>query len=327
MVDGVHSRRGTATRWIRHGCGLKQSAAKNASASLVALGLLEKRRRSDAKKGNLSTQYEIRWAALRAYFVEKSGTKMSSLGRHTAKGSTEPLQTGPSEPPLAATWLSPWPRHGQEQYLDYYSAGKSRLAAMSAFDGVLLNESKNSKADYSFASAKITEGSESNFDTVSLSEANNRKADYSLASAKPADVRSCPQARKPTSKPADPDSEQVHEVSVENLSVESQEQPPASLPDPARLARAKLWTAYELQMVRDRGSVYMEGDTPPANFEWNCELAAVGHTAAEVIACLDSKFAKKRYRPGGRFGPSSWNWFYTVIRERFSATERGHLPE
>ena len=70
-------------------------------------------------------------------------------------------------------------------------------------------------------------------------------------------------------------------------------------------------------MVRDCGSVYMEGDTPPTNFESNCELAAVGYTAAEVIACLDSKFAKKRYRPGGRFGPSSWNWFYTVIRERF----------
>jgi hypothetical protein len=169
MVDGVHSRRGTATRWIRHGCGLKQSAAKNASASLVALGLLEKRRRSNAKKGNLSTQYEIRWAALRAYFIEKSGTKMSSLGRHTAKGCTEPLQTGPSEPPLAATWLSPWPPHGQEQYLDYYSAGKSRLAGRSAFDGVLLNESKNSKADYSFASAKTAEGSESTFDEQSQS--------------------------------------------------------------------------------------------------------------------------------------------------------------
>ena len=68
MVDGVHSRRGTAMRWIRHGCSLKQSAAKNASASLVALGLLVKRRRSDAKKGNLSTQYEIRWAALTSVF-------------------------------------------------------------------------------------------------------------------------------------------------------------------------------------------------------------------------------------------------------------------
>jgi hypothetical protein len=33
------------------------------------------------------------------------------------------------------------------------------------------------------------------------------------------------------------------------------------------------------------------------------------------------------YRPRGRFGPSSWNSFYTVLRERFSASERGHLPE
>jgi len=92
-------------------------------------------------------------------------------------------------------------------------------------------------------------------------------------------------------------------------------------------ACAKPWTAYEPQIVRDCGSVYMEGDTPPANFESNCELAAVGYTAPEVIQCLDSKFAKKRYRPGGKSGPSSWNWFYTVIREHFSATERGHLPE
>jgi hypothetical protein len=164
---------------------------------------------------------------------------------------------------------------------------------------VLLNESK-SKADYSFAWAKPAEGSEH--------------------------VRSL-QARKPTSKPADPDSEQVHEVSAENLSVENQEQPPASLPDPARLGGAKQWTAYELQMVRDCGSAYMEGDPPPANFASNCELAAVGHTAADVIAYLDSKFAKRKYRPGGSFGPRSWNWFYSVIRERFSATERGHLPE
>src|ERR1700733_6994752 len=67
-----------------------------------------------------------------------------------------------------------------------------------------LNESKSSKADYSFASAKTAEGSEHG---KSLS------------------------ARKPTSKPADPDSEQVHEASAEKLSVESQEQPPA-IPDP-----------------------------------------------------------------------------------------------
>jgi hypothetical protein len=45
-------------------------------------------------------------------------------------------------------------------------------------------------------------------------------------------------------------------------------------------------------------------------------LAAVGCTAAEVIACLESKLAKRKYRPGGRHGPRVWNWFYTVIQER-----------
>jgi hypothetical protein len=164
---------------------------------------------------------------------------------------------------------------------------------------------------------------------VPLSEA-NYKADYSFASAKTAEGSEHGKslsARKPMSKPADPESEQVHEVSAEELSVESQEQLPASMPDPERFGRAKPWTAYELQMVRDCGLVYMEGDTPPANFESNCELAAVGYTAAEVIAYLDSKFAKRKYRPGGKSGPASWNWFYTVLRERFSASGRGHLPE
>jgi len=71
----------------------------------------------------------------------------------------------------------------------------------------------------------------------------------------------------------------------------------------------------------------MEGDSPPDEFASNCELAADGHTAAEVIAHLKSKFIHKRYRPGGKAGPSSWNWFYTIIRDRFSASERAHLPE
>jgi len=108
---------------------------------------------------------------------------------------------------------------------------------MSAFDKGPLSEA-NYKADYSFASAKTAEGSEH---VKSLS------------------------ARKPMSKPADPESEQVHAVSAEKLSVESQEQPPA-MPDPERFRRAKPWTAYELQMVRDCGSVYLEGDSPgPSN--------------------------------------------------------------
>jgi hypothetical protein len=63
IVHGVYSRRETSVHWVRHGCGLKQSAAKDALASLVAIGVLEKRKRSDAKKGNLSSQYAIRWAA------------------------------------------------------------------------------------------------------------------------------------------------------------------------------------------------------------------------------------------------------------------------
>lgn len=123
MVDGVYVKHCDSIRWIRLGCGLKQSAAKEATASLVAMGFLEKQKRSDVKKGNLPTQYEIRWPALHSYFVDKSATKVPPLGRHTAKGSSEHLQTGPAENPLAATRLSPWPPHGQEQCLNLNSAG------------------------------------------------------------------------------------------------------------------------------------------------------------------------------------------------------------
>jgi len=140
----------------------------------------------------------------------------------------------------------------------------------------------------------------------------------------------CPQVPNPTSRPSDPDKGQVHNALVEKLSIESQEQSPTPDPPPVEApiaARSTPWTAGERQAVYARGSAYMENDTPPDNFASNCELAAVGHSAAEVIECLDSRFAKNRYRPGGRYGPRVWNWFYTVIRERFSATERGHLPE
>jgi len=141
-----------------------------------------------------------------------------------------------------------------------------------------------------------------------------------------------PASSKTNFKTANSDSEQVQEVVVENLSLESPEHLPVPVPYPPaveapRPARAKPWTADERQTVRDCGSAYMEDDTPPDNFPSNCELAAGGHSAAEVIECLDRRFAKKRYRPGGRYGPRMWNWFYTVIREHFSATERGHLPE
>ena len=90
---------------------------------------------------------------------------------------------------------------------------------------------------------------------------------------------------------------------MERLSAESPEHIPVPVPDPPavealRPARAKPWTADELRAVRDCGSAYMEGDTPPDNFPSNCELAADGRTAAEVIAYLESKFAQKRYRRG-----------------------------
>src|SRR6202167_221546 len=47
IVEGVYRRQGTAVQWVRMGCGLKHSAAVQATASLVDMGLLEKRRRSD----------------------------------------------------------------------------------------------------------------------------------------------------------------------------------------------------------------------------------------------------------------------------------------
>jgi hypothetical protein len=89
---------------------------------------------------------------------------------------------------------------------------------------------------------------------------------------------------------------------------------------------AKPWTQRELKMIRDHSLAYMENDTPPYNFAGNCELAADGHSAKEVIAYFDSKYAKKKYRPGGTAGPRSWTWFYSVIAREFGR-ERGHLPE
>jgi DNA-binding MarR family transcriptional regulator len=127
MVSGVYGKDGDSIHWIRLGCGLKQSTVKEAVVSLVAMGFLEKQKRSDTKRGNLPTQYAIRWEALRSYFVDKSATKICPLGRHTAKESSEPVQIGHSNTPLAATRLSPWPSPGQEQYLDSNSAWKPGL--------------------------------------------------------------------------------------------------------------------------------------------------------------------------------------------------------
>ena len=214
IVEGVYRKQGAAVQWIRMGCGLKHSAAVQATASLVEMGLLEKRKRGDAKRGNLPTQYEIRWDVLHSYLIEKSDTYRPHLIRSAEKGSSKALPTALSETPLSAPRTSPCPPDGQEQYLDINSAMEPTLAARSAFDNVPLCEA-NYKADYSFASAKTAEGSEH---------------DESLS------------ARKAKSKPADPDSALVYEVSAEKLSVESQEQPPA-IPDPERFGRAKPWTA------------------------------------------------------------------------------------
>ena len=305
IVEGVYRKQGAAVQWIRMGCGLKHSAAVQATASLVEMGLLEKRKRGDAKRGNLPTQYEIRWDALHSYLIEKSNMSLPPLIRSAEKGSFKPLPTDLSEAPLSAQRTSPCPPGGQEQYLDNNSAGKPILVSMVGFDRRPLNESNTSKADYSFASAKNAEGSEHH--------------------------RWLPQARNLNPIPAHSDMGQVHGVLVET-SVENQAQSATSISGPLPVeapiaAQSRPWTACELQAVYACGSAYMEDDTPPDNFASNCELAAVGHSAAEVIECLNWRFAKKRYRPGGRYGPRVWNWFYTVIRESFSATERGHLPE
>ena len=239
IVEGVYRKQGAAVQWIRMGCGLKHSAAVQATASLVEMGLLEKRKRGDAKRGNLPTQYEIRWNALQSYLIEKSDIGRPPLIRSTEKGSSKPLSTGLSEAPLSAQRTSRCPPGGQEQYLDNNGAMEPTLAA-----NVPLRE-ENYKADYSFASAKPAEVSESAFVNVSLSEANKRKADYSFASAKTAEGSEHDEslsARKAKSKPADPDSALVYEVSAEKLSVESQEQPPA-IPEPESFGRAKPWTA------------------------------------------------------------------------------------
>jgi hypothetical protein len=81
----------------------------------------------------------------------------------------------------------------------------------------------------------------------------------------------------------------------------------------------KQWTENELAMVRSRISTYMENDIPPESFETSIMLAAPSASARDVCALLDSKFAKKRYRPGGVHGPRRWNWFLAVIRNEAHA--------
>lgn len=160
-----------------------------------------------------------------------------------------------------------------------------------------------------------------------LNESNYSKADYSLASAKPAegsaDVRSCPQARKPTSIPANPDSEQVQEVLVERLSVEIPEHLPVPVPDPPaaeapRPARAKPWTADELQTVRD-GSAYREGDTPPDNFPSNCELRQMGTPPRKSSHTWDRSLPKNGIDRRESEGPQAGTGF-TLSRTTSRAT-------
>jgi hypothetical protein len=119
------------------------------------------------------------------------------------------------------------------------------------------------------------------FHSTPLSEANN-KADYSFASAKPAEgsehVNSLP-ARKPTSEPGDPDSEQVYEVSAESLSGESPEHPPrpCQIRQDSRVqnrgrhtncrwcvtADHPIWKATPLRPTSSRTANSRQSDTPP----------------------------------------------------------------
>jgi hypothetical protein len=46
-----------------------------------------------------------------------------------------------------------------------------------------------------------------------------------------------------------------------------------------------------------------------------------------VIDLIERKWKKRKYRPGGSYGPRKWNWFLKVIGKEFSAAERAHLPE
>ena len=46
IVEGAYSKQGTAVQWVRMGCGLKHSAAAEATASLVAMGLLDGKTRA-----------------------------------------------------------------------------------------------------------------------------------------------------------------------------------------------------------------------------------------------------------------------------------------
>ena len=287
IVDGVYSRRGSTVEWVRHGCGLRQSAAKEATASLVSLGLLEKLRRSNAKKGNLSTQYEIRWAALRAYFAEKSGTKVPPLGRQTAKGSPKPLETSSSETPLAATRLSPSPPNGQEQYLDNNSASKSTAAARSAFD-LSLGEA-NGQADHRLASAKSAADSPDE-QSACAANAENHKAD-SKADA-----------------PASPAGEE------KPLPVNAKPTPPWAGLDVTNVGK---WLSAFMDGEQ----------APQKLVRWIVDLAEQCRLSADDIRSALEAAWRRRAAPGQKNAPRSWNWFYEVLRAAFIPGYAARLPE
>jgi len=194
LVEGVYIKRGSAVNWVRRGCGLKRSSAAEAIASLVEVGLLRKQKRSDAKKGNLPTRYEIRWDALRSYLTEKSDTNVSPLVRSADKGSSKPLQTRLSHTPLSAPWISPCPPAGQEQYLDNHSAAISDLNSTSWVD-----HHHQQKMKLECALASLAVGKTSLNRTEAQTEANGTVGASSLSGSRKAD-----DDEKPAQKPAAP---------------------------------------------------------------------------------------------------------------------------
>jgi len=84
------------------------------------------------------------------------------------------------------------------------------------------------------------------------------------------------------------------------------------------------WT--DLQQLRQRLAAYM-GEEPPEGFEISCLLRARGATVTEIANLLDHRWAKKKFRPGHKCGPRTWNWFLQVIGKAFAPTERGRLAE
>lgn len=82
----------------------------------------------------------------------------------------------------------------------------------------------------------------------------------------------------------------------------------------------------ELEHLRRTLAAYM-GAEPPKGFERSILLRARGASVAQIEELLDQKWAKKKFRSGGRHGPRTWNWFLQVVGNEFSPVERGRWPE